>query len=53
MVAVNLLDILPNATIVPFTFLAAGSVAGAVRVKSGKKAARPVPASSTAAVAAQ
>jgi hypothetical protein len=53
MVAVNLLDILPNATIVPFTFLAAGSVAGAVRVKSGKKAARPVPASSTAAIAAQ
>lgn len=53
LVGVNLLDILPNAAVVPFSFLAAGSVAGAVRARSGKKAARALPTGSAAAVAAQ
>jgi hypothetical protein len=51
-VAINILDMVPNAFFVPFTYLAAGSVAGVVRVRSARKMARPVTASSRPAIVA-
>jgi hypothetical protein len=44
LVAINLLDSIPNSAILPFTFLAAGSVAGAVRVRSARKKEFPAAA---------
>jgi hypothetical protein len=34
LVAVNLLDLIPNSWLLPFTYLAAGSIASSVRVRS-------------------
>jgi hypothetical protein len=53
LVGVNLLDVLPNASLVPFTFLAAGSVAGVVRARSAKKSPRPGLTKARSAVAAE
>jgi hypothetical protein len=39
-VAINVIDLVPNATLVPFTYLMAGSVAGCVRAKASARAAR-------------
>jgi hypothetical protein len=39
LLAVNLIDLLPNANLVPLTYLMAGSVAGCVRARSGRKSA--------------
>jgi hypothetical protein len=39
-VAVNVIDLLPNATLVPLTYLMAGSVAGCVRAKALSRTAR-------------
>ena len=41
LLAVNLIDLLPNADLLPFTYVMAGSIAGCARVRSRKKAARP------------
>jgi hypothetical protein len=38
LVAVNMLDLIPNGWLLPFTYLAAGSVASSVRVHSGARA---------------
>lgn len=40
LVAVNLLDLIPNNWLLPFTYLAAGSVAASARVRSGMPAKR-------------
>jgi hypothetical protein len=40
LIAINLLDLVPNSWVLPFTYLAAGSVAAAVRVPSGIRAKR-------------
>ena len=40
LLAINLTDLLPNANLVPLTYLIAGSVAGCVRAKSSRKSAR-------------
>jgi hypothetical protein len=53
LVAVNLIDMVPNSALVPFTYLAAGSLAGAVRARSAKKAPRPIPAKARSVVAAE
>jgi hypothetical protein len=53
LVAVNVVDLLPNSFLVPFTYMAAGSVAGAVRARSASKAPRPSSAKARAAVAAE
>jgi hypothetical protein len=53
LVAVNLMDLIPNSALVPFTYLAAGSLAGAVRARSAKKARRPIPAKARSPVAAE
>jgi hypothetical protein len=39
LLAVNLTDLLPNANLVPLTYLMAGSVAGCVRARSSRKSA--------------
>jgi hypothetical protein len=51
--AVNLLDMIPNSAVFPFTYLAAGAVAGAVRARSAKKAPWPALAKARSAVAAE
>jgi len=40
LVAINLLDLLPNASLLPFTYLAAGAVASAERVRERPRAKR-------------
>ena len=52
-VAVNVLDLIPNSFLVPFTYLAAGSVAGAVRARSASRVPRRIPLKARAAVAAE
>jgi hypothetical protein len=37
LLAINLIDLLPNANLVPLTYLIAGSVAGCVRARSSRK----------------
>lgn len=39
LLAVNVLDMIPNSNLVPLTFLIAGSVAGCARAKAGKRTA--------------
>jgi hypothetical protein len=39
LLAINLIDLLPNANLVPLTYLIAGSVAGCVRARSSRKSA--------------
>ena len=51
LIAINLLDLVPNSWVLPFTYLAAGSVAAAVRVRSGIRAKRQELNSSRPAVA--
>jgi hypothetical protein len=40
LIAINVLDLVPNSWLLPFTYLAAGSVAAAVQVRSGAPAKR-------------
>ena len=45
--AVNVVDLIPNADLLPFTYVMAGSLAGSVRVRSARKiATRSTPAQS-------
>lgn len=37
MLAVNMIDLIPNANLVPFTYMLAGSIAGCVRVRSPRR----------------
>lgn len=52
LLAVNLIDLIPNAGLRPFTYLMAGSIAGCVRARSTRQAARRNVAASQAAFAA-
>jgi hypothetical protein len=40
LLAVNVVDLLPNSNIFPFTFLLAGSIAGCVRVRTAERSVR-------------
>ena len=40
LLAVNLVDLLPNANLVPLTYLMAGSVAGCLRSRESRKVSR-------------
>ncbi|MFL6733642.1 MAG: hypothetical protein ACJ8EY_02975, partial [Sphingomicrobium sp.] len=52
LLAVNIVDLLPNAVLLPFTFLMAGSIAGCVRATAGQKPAqRPANGARAAVVA--
>jgi hypothetical protein len=49
--AVNLVDLLPNASLTPITFLVAGSIVTAVRARATRKVAEPVGRESVAEAA--
>jgi hypothetical protein len=52
LLAVNMVDLLPNANLLPFTYLLAGSIAGRVRARSARPIARDRTSASQIAAAA-
>jgi len=52
LLAVNLIDLIPNSNLTPLTYVLAGSVAGCVRAGATRRIERPVVDVSSAVAAA-